>query len=428
MTGAGGNNGARAPAPKLFLVAGEPSGDQLGARLMAALKQETDGNIDFLGVGGERMEAEGLSSLFPMRELSVMGLAEVLPHLRRILRRLEQVEAAARNARPDAIVTIDSPGFCLRVLKRLRGTDFPRIHYVAPQVWAWKPWRARSMARDVDHLLALLPFEPPIFEKHGLRTTFVGHPVVEAAGQAIHGAAFRQRHDIPPQAPVICLLPGSRQGEVRRLLPIFGETVARLTEALPGLHVVVPTVAGVRQTVEQTVARWPTPVRVLPSAEDKYGAFATSQVGIAASGTVASELAVAGLPAVIAYRVNPVTAFLARRLIRVPYVSLPNLVLGREIQPERLQEDCTPDKLVAATLPLLRDRDLRGRYTAAGLEAARAMGLGDLRPSCRAARAVLNTLSQRACGDENCGPETKKGTGDVAGAPVARKPALNQPR
>lgn len=379
--------------PLIFLVAGEPSGDQLGAGLMAALKAETDGQVRFAGVGGERMRAEGLESLFPMEELSVMGLAEVLPHLRRILRRLRDVVTAIRTSGADAVVTIDSPSFGLRVLKRLTGMRRPRIHYVAPQVWAWKPWRARRMAAYVDHLLALLPFEPPIFERHGLRTTFVGHPAVEAAGQAGDGGDFRRQHGIAPDAPVVCMLPGSRGGEVGRLLPIFRETTGFLAQALPGMHVVIPTVAGVRAVVEEDARRWPVPTTVIVGSREKYAAFAASQAAVAASGTVAVELAVAGVPAVIAYRVNPLTAFLARRLIRVRFASLANLVLDREVQPELLQENCTPTQLAAALQPLLTDDRRRTAYVRAGLEAAEALGLGGVPPSRRAARAVLETVA-----------------------------------
>lgn len=378
--------------PVIFLVAGEPSGDQLGARLMAEIKTETNGHVRFAGVGGERMQAEGLDSLFPMSDLSVMGLAEVLPHLARILRRMRQTVAAARAAQPSAVVTIDSPSFTLRVMRKLAGIACPRIHYVAPQVWAWKPWRARSMAGYLNHLLALLPFEPPIFEQHGLATTFVGHPVVETAGRSFNAEAFRRQYAIPPEAPVICLLPGSRKAEVRRLLPVFEETVALLAERLPDLHVVLPTVGGVEQRVRQATRAWPVPVTVVTGAENRYTAFAASHAAIAASGTVAVELAVAQLPAVIAYRVNRLTAFLARRLIRVPYVSLPNLVMDRSIQPEMLQDDCTPAKLADALQPLLDDTDRRAAYIAACQEAARALGAFGEPPSRKAARIVLQEI------------------------------------
>jgi lipid-A-disaccharide synthase len=385
-----------AGGPLVFVVAGEPSGDQLGARLMAELKAETGGQVRFAGVGGERMEEQGLQSLFPMAELSVMGLAEVLPHLFKILRRLRQTVTAARARRPDVVVTIDSPSFTLRLMRRLAGIGCPRVHYVAPQVWAWKPWRAKAMAGYLDHLLALLPFEPPIFERHGLKTSFIGHPVVETAGRTFDAAAFRAAHTIPPQAPLICLLPGSRASEVKRLLPVFEETVALLAERHPDLHVVLPTVAGVEQHVRESTRAWPVPVTVVTGAENRYTAFAAAQAAIAASGTVAVELAVAQLPAVIAYRVNRVTAFLARRLIRVRFVSLPNLVMDRPIQPEMLQEDCTPPKLADALQPLLTDTDRRAAYVEACQEAARALGAFGEPPSRKAARIVLHQIGHDA--------------------------------
>jgi lipid-A-disaccharide synthase len=251
------------------------------------------------------------------------------------------------------------------------------------------------MAGYLDHLLALLPFEPPIFEKHGLTTSFVGHPVVETAGRTFDADGFRRAQAIPADAPLICLLPGSRRSEVTRLLPVFEETVALLAERQPDLHVVLPTVAGVEATVRETTRAWPVPVAVVTGAENRYAAFAAAHAAIAASGTVAVELAVAQVPAVIAYRVNRVTAFLARRLIRVSYVSLPNLVMDRAIQPEMLQDDCTPDKLADALQPLLHDTDRRAAYVSACQEAARALGAFGEPPSRRAARIVLHEVAGR---------------------------------
>jgi lipid-A-disaccharide synthase len=388
--------------PLLFLVAGEPSGDALGARLMAALRAETGGRVRFAGVGGEQMQGQGLDSLFPMVELSVMGLVEVLPHLRRLRRRLRETVAAATALRPDAVVTIDSPGFTLRVQRRLAGLAVPRIHYVAPQVWAWKPWRARTLGRDIDHLLALLPFEPPLFEAHGLATTFVGHPAVERAAEAPDPAAFRAAHGIARDAPLLCLLPGSRRGEVDRLLPVFAASVTALARRFGGLAIVLPTVAGVASRVDAAVATWAVPVRVVTGERDKLGAFAAADAALAASGTVAAELAVAGTPTVIAYRMNPVTGWLARRLVRVPYVSLPNLVLNRPAQPEYLLEHCTPDNLVPAVSALLSDPDARARAKADGDAAAAALGAGGAWPSRRAAQAILEAL-----------PSPGKATGDA---------------
>lgn len=381
-------------APLIFLVAGEPSGDVIGGRLMAALKAQTGGRVRFAGVGGEAMAAEGLDSLFPIAELSVMGLVEVLPHLPRLLRRLRQTADTAMAARPAAVVTIDSPGFTLRLARRLRrrGIASPLIHYVAPQVWAWRPGRARHLAREIDHLLTLLPFEPPLFEVHGLAATFVGHPAVEPSNGEPDGAAFRARHGIPADAPLVCILPGSRAGEVKRLLPVFGAALRRLAADRPGLRAAVPSITHLADDVTAQVRDWAVPTTVLAGPAEKAAAFAAADAALAASGTVAVELAVAGLPSVIAYRVSPVSAALARRLIRVDYVSLPNLVLGREVQPERLQERCTPKGLAEALAPLLEDGEARQRQLAGCREAARALGLGGTAPSERAADAVLSLI------------------------------------
>jgi lipid-A-disaccharide synthase len=380
-------------SPLVFLVAGEPSGDQLGARLMAALKAETGGRIRFAGVGGEGMAKEGLESLFPMDELAVMGIVEVLPHARRLHRRIGETVAAVRATRPDVLVTIDSPSFTLRVSRRLKGSGVPLVHYVAPSVWAWKPWRARRMAGYLDHLLALLPFEPPYFETHGLATTFVGHPAVERAERTRQeGAAWRAQRGIAPEAPVLCVLPGSRRGEVGRLAPVFGRTLGLLAGRFPGLRALVPTVGAVANMIEGAVRDWPVPAEVLSGDDAKYDAFAAADAALAASGTVAVELAVAGLPAVIAYRVHPLTAFLAAPLIRVDYASIVNLMLQREVQPERLQRRCTPDELALALERLLRNPSDRRVQREDCALVAEQLGLGGSAPSLRAARCVLSVI------------------------------------
>jgi len=378
--------------PLIFLIAGEPSGDQLGARLMAALKAETGGRIRFTGVGGALMADEGLTSLFPLNELAVMGFFDVIPRIPLVLRRIRETVAAVEAAKPAVLVTIDAPGFTLRVAKRLTGKGFPLVHYVAPSVWAWKPWRARNVARYLDHLLALLPFEPPYFEKHGLTTTVVGHPVVEAAQVETDPAAFRAQHGIPAGAPVICILPGSRRGEIRHHEPVFAGALVLLKRRFPDLHAVVPTVPTVADLVSEAAARWAVPAIVLPEPADKYQAYAVSDLAMATSGTVAVELAVAGVPALIAYRVGPVTAVIGRALLRIKYASLINLVLDREVQPELLQEDCTPENFAAAAERLLTDPAAREAQIAGGREAAVKLGLGSTPPSRKAARAILSLI------------------------------------
>ena len=379
--------------PLIFLVTGEPSGDQLGARLMAALKQQTGGQVRFAGLGGEQMAEQGLESLFPIDELAIMGVIEVIPHIRRIYRRVHQTVAAAKAARPDAVVTIDAPSFTLEVAKRLKGEGFPLIHYVAPTVWAWKLWRAKYVAGFLDHLLTLLPFEPPYFEAHGLATTFVGHPATERTASPEQGAALRRELNIAPEAPLVCVLPGSRRGEVSRLAAPFGAALGQLAERFPELQVVVPTVQGVAAQVEAAVAQWPLGAHILRGAENKFAAFAAADAALAASGTVSVELAVAGLPTVIAYRLNPLTAMVARRVLRIDYAAMPNLVLDREIQPELLQENCTPDKLAAAVGRLLADPAARETQRAASQEAAERLGAGEPLPSERAAAAILDVIA-----------------------------------
>ena len=330
--------------PLVFLIAGEPSGDLLGARLMVALKKRYRGQVRFAGVGGIAMAEQGLNSVVPIADLAVMGLFEVVPHLPRILGHIRRTLAKVRALRPAVLVTIDAPNFSLAIAKRLAGEGIPLVHYVAPSVWAWKPGRAKRMAQYLDHLLTLLPFEPPYFERHGLATTFVGHPAIEAMGAGGDPAEFRRRHDIPVSAKLVCVLPGSRHGEVRRLLPVFGKALESLAERFPDLCLVVPTVPTVRDEVAGAVKAWPFPVTVLRGTSAKYDAFAAADAAVAASGTVAVELAVAGVPVVIAYRMGPLTGFLAPFLVKLKYVSLPNILLDREVQPEFIQGARLPSR------------------------------------------------------------------------------------
>ncbi|HZT51572.1 MAG TPA: lipid-A-disaccharide synthase [Stellaceae bacterium] len=383
--------------PLVYLIAGEPSGDFLGGRLMAALKERTGGAVRFAGIGGEEMAAQGLESRVPLDELAIMGVAEVLPRARRIFRRVAETVEDVLRRRPDAVVTIDSSGFTWRVAQRLRrrGARLPLVHYVAPMVWAWRAGRARRMARWYDHLLVLLPFEPPYFAEVGLACTYVGHPVVESGADRGDGAAFRRRHAIAAEARLLVVLPGSRRGEVARLMPVFREAAAMLAARTPGLRVALPTTATVEAVVRAAVADWPVPVEVVGRAE-KYDAFAAGDAALAASGTVALELAMAGLPAVVAYRVNPLTHALLKRVVKVRFVHLINLVLGRAAVPELLQEACTPARLAAAVARLLDEPAARAAQAAACREGLALLGRGALSPSLRAADAVLAIIAARA--------------------------------
>lgn len=384
-------------APLIYLIAGEPSGDLLAARLMAALRDLTGGKVRFAGIGGEAMREEGLDSLFPQADLAVMGLAEVLPRIPRILRRLKQTLSDIAARKPAAIVTVDSWGFTGRVAKKLKaaGSDIPRIHYVAPMVWAWKEKRVHQLAARVDRLLCLLPNETEAFEKAGLLSVHVGHSVLESGAEKGDGTLFRTRHGLSMEAPLLCVLPGSRRSETSRLLPVFRDTVSLLAESRPNLRVVVPTVETVAAEVESEVANWPVPVTVVKGRANRYDAFAASQAALAASGTVALELAMARLPMVIAYRLSPVTAFLARRLIKLRFVCLINLLLDRAVVPELLLEDCRPDKLAAALNPLFDGGRVRTEQLVGAAEALRRLGLGDESPSHRAAAEILSMIEQK---------------------------------
>lgn len=374
-----------------MLTAGEASGDALGARLMAALKRRTGGAVRFSGVGGPLMAAEGLDSLFPMTDLAVMGLAEVLPRARRLLARLDETAAAARRLRPDVLVAIDSPGFNLRLAERLRKRDFPFIQYVAPQVWAWRPERARKLPGLVDQLLALLPFEPEFFAKYGVDCRFVGHPVVESGAGRSDPERFRATHALGA-APLLVILPGSRRGEVQRHLAVFRETAARLRARWPDLAVAIPAAPAVIDEIAAAALRWPGPAIVVGSVEVKFEAFAAANAALAVSGTVALELALSNCPAVIAYRAHPITAAIVRRLIRVQRVSLANILLNRDLQPELLQENCRPDTLATALGRLLETpvRDVEAAETL-----RRLLGGEGEPPSERAAQAVLETAGWR---------------------------------
>jgi lipid-A-disaccharide synthase len=331
-----------------------------------------------------------------MRELSLMGLAEILPHLPRLMRRLNQTSGTALTMRPDAVVTVDSPGFCLRLAHRLRGSGIPIIHYVAPQLWAWRPGRAKKLAKRVDHIMALLPFEPAFFAEYGISSTFVGHPAIESGARHGDGPAFRAKHAIPPDATILCVVPGSRPGEVRRILPVFDAALRFIRQKHPDLHVVIPVADATADLVAKDTRDWPFPVTYASPAE-RFDAFAASNVAMAKSGTVTLELALAGVPMVIAYRVNPATAFLVRRMgVSVKYASLVNLLADREVIPEFLQENCTPENLAAGVGALLDSEELREIQRRGFSEVVHVLGNLSPTPSERAAKVVLDIVAARS--------------------------------
>jgi lipid-A-disaccharide synthase len=381
---------------RIFLVAGEPSGDRLGGHLMTALRRQL-GEIAFSGVGGEKMREEGLQSLFPMRELTLMGFAEVLPHLPRLMRRLRQTVATIRGSRPDLVVTIDSPGFNGRLLDRLRGSGIATAHYGAPAVWAWRPGRLRHWIGRVDLLLAILPFEPPIFTAAGIDCRYVGHPVLENGATTKDGAGFRQRHGIPEGVPLIGLLPGSRKSEIHHLLPVLKEAAALLQQAEPETRFVIPTLPALAQELQVAISSWPQAPLLMNADKDRFGAYAACDLALAASGTVTVELAAAGTPMVIIYRGGRISAAIARRLVRVRFAGLPNLLLDRPLVPELLQEHCESDRLVKQSLALLRHPEARAAQKAGFREVMAKLAI-DGKPSDRAAMLLAELLARPATG------------------------------
>ena len=381
-----------------MLVCGEPSGDLLGAQLMAGLKQASGGDVEITGVGGPAMTAQGLTSLYPLDATAVMGLREVVPAIPAILKRVREASDFALRTRPDAVVLIDSPDFTHRIAQRLKRIDpsIRTINYVAPQVWASRAYRAKKMARYFDLVLALLPFEAPFFERYGLKSVFVGHPVIERAARMTGGAAFRARHGIAPDAKLLVVLPGSRTSEIRFILPVFREAVAKIAARVPGLITVLPTVPHVAARVRAATQDWPAPLVLLESDDEKYASFDAADVALAASGTVTTELALAGTPMVVGYKVGGLTYALASLIMNVRYITLVNVLLDREAVPEFVQSRCTPENLSGAVIPLLTDKSAALHERDDLGAAAVLLGKGGEAPSLRAARAILEFVGAQS--------------------------------
>jgi lipid-A-disaccharide synthase len=379
-----------------MIVCGEPSGDALGAQLMAGLKALAGNRICFTGVGGLAMGREGFESLYPLDATAVMGLREVVPAIPAILRRVKQAVEFAIKTRPDVVVVIDSPDFTHRVAQGIKARDasIRTVDYVAPQVWASRAYRARKMAGYFDLVLALFPFEVPFFEKYGLKAAFVGHPVIERAKKISGGEALRARLGIAADAPLLALLPGSRTSEIRFILPVFCAAVEIIAKTIPGLVTVLPTVPHVAAKVREATQGWPTPLHITESEADKYAAFHAANAALAASGTVTAELALAHTPMVVGYKVGGLTFFLSKFLMTVKHITLINILLGREAVPEFLQSRATPQNLAAAVERLLRDADARAAQIEAMKEFAAALGEGDEAPSQRAARVLLDFVDK----------------------------------
>ena len=386
---------------RVFLIAGEPSGDRLGGALMDGLKTLRP-EVSFDGIGGDAMTAQGLVSRFDMTELSVMGIAEVVPRYRSLMRRIEETAEAVIETAPDVLITIDSPDFCLRVARRVRAKRRVRtVHYVAPSVWAWREGRAAKMAKVVDQVLALLPFEPPFMEAAGMRCDFVGHPIAaEPEPTAAEMADLRAELDLG-DAPVAVILPGSRRSEVERLAPTFGESLRPVLARTPDMRVVVPAVAPMASAVQDLIRTWPgNPVVLDPrgmsddrAAARKRALFATGHVALAASGTVSLELAATRTPMVIAYDMNWFSWQILSRMVKIDTVTLVNLVAQRRTVPEFLGPNCTPADIANALNALADPKsERRALQVEAMHETLRQLGRGGEAPGLRAARAVLDGL------------------------------------
>jgi lipid-A-disaccharide synthase len=377
---------------KIAIVAGEASGDELGYKLMAALKRRLDNAnipVEFFGVGGPRMEAEGLVSFFPMADIAVMGILPVIKKLPTLLRRIRETADRIIAARPDVLVIIDSPDFTHRVAKRVRRAlpHLRVVDYVSPSVWAWRPGRAKAMRGYVDHVLALLPFEPAAHQRlGGPDCTYVGHPLTEILATLRPSRDEEKRRNEEPFR--LLVLPGSRRSEIRRLLAVFGETVARVAAVHPALDVVLPAVPHLHEEIVAGVADWPIKPRIVSGVDAKYEAFRTARAALAASGTVTLELALAQVPTVVAYKVSKLEEQL-KYLITVSSIVLPNLILGRNAVPEFLQADANAEQLSAALLPLLADTPERAAQVRAFAMLDDLMRLPDGTPSEKAAAIVL---------------------------------------
>ena len=383
------------PTPSIAFIAGEASGDQLGGWLMAALRAQHP-TVRFIGLGGPMMQAQGLSSIFSIADINLIGMAEVLPHVFTIKRRIREMVAFIEREQPDIVVSIDSPGFVLRVVKQLRArgkTTCKFVHYVAPTVWAYRPERAKIMAERFDMLLCLLPFEPPYFEKENLPTRFVGHEIAWWWKSRGNAAAFRAKHAITADAPLLAVFPGSRNGEINRLWPVFKPAIEQLQAQLPSMRVVIQVTAAMMERMKSETAGWKISPIIIPNTEDKKDLFAASTAAIAKSGTIGLECALAGLPSIIAYRASALTAYMLRRMLTIRFANLANLLADRLIIPELIQEDCTQEKISAAMLPLLTQSATRDAQCEQLASIAAMLGVNDTQsPSEKAAESILALL------------------------------------
>ncbi len=377
----------------ICIIAAEPSGDALGAHVIRAIKVQSNVPVTFSGLGGPLMQEEGLESLFDISDLAVMGLAEVLPKLKFILKKIKQTSDFIVNNNPNILLTIDAPDFCFRVQKRIRGKADPahqpkQIHMVAPTVWAWRPGRAKKISGFLDGLICLFDFEPPYFEKEGLKAVSIGHPVVESGALEADGEAFKNRHGIEGQT--LGLFFGSRRGEIKRHADVIAQTAA----AFPDAHLIVPTLPHLEPSIRNALLDLPNAVTFTIDPAEKWDAFKACDAALAVSGTVGLELAVCGVPHMICYRMNVLTYQIAKRLIKTPYAHLANIILKDEIVPEFIQDRCQAELMKPVLESLLTNSETKQKQLSALENLAIKIGAGEAqRPSEKAAGFVLSLSS-----------------------------------
>ena len=381
---------------KIFIIAGEPSGDVLGKKLMLEIKNQTNNQVEFLGVGGPKMTEQGLISLFAIDELSIMGFAEVVPHIPKLLKRITQTAQAIVDSQAQIVITIDSPDFCFRVIKKLNKIStkkITKVHLIAPSVWAYRPKRAQKIAKLYDLLLAILPFEPPYFEKHGLETLFIGHPITELENTSSENN-FRRQHQITDDALLICAMSGSRIGEVKRILPEIIGGINILARKYPNLVVAMPVIARTQQIVEEHLHLLNAKV-ILVDESQKYQTFKAANLAIAKSGTNNLEIAIAKLPMVTIYKTNPLTHFFVKRMVKIKFANLINLILNRELIPELLQDDCVAKKIASTAENLISNPALAQSQIDESQNVLKILGLNNAETSSqKAAQKILSYLKK----------------------------------
>lgn len=385
---------------KFFIIAGEASGDVLGGKLIAEIKSQFHGkeNLEFIGVGGANMQAQGLKSIFDMNELSIMGFVEVVPHIAKLMGRINQTAQSARESKPDYIITIDSPDFNFRVLEKLKNyKEAKKIHLIAPSVWAYREKRAKKIAALYDLLLVILPFEPPYFSKYNLKTVFIGHPIIENVPdfttKQVESEAFRKKHGFYHDDTLLYVTPGSRIGEVKKIFPHFIEAINALKPRLKNLSVVIPAVAKTKHIIEKLALDLDVKYVIVDANgehAEKHEALLASDCALAKSGTNTLEASIYQLPMVVCYKVNFVTYVMAKILLRIRFANLVNLILEREVIPELIQQKCTAKEIVDTLERLIKDKTLAQKQISESKIALKVLGLESLSPTKKAVVEILS--------------------------------------